>query len=61
VFAYRRGERLLVLLNFGRETVRYVLPDGLTVEGAAFGAAEVSGGIVTLEGWDFAILSLCDR
>jgi oligo-1,6-glucosidase len=28
VFAYRRGERLLVLLNFGRETVRYALPEG---------------------------------
>jgi oligo-1,6-glucosidase len=60
VFAYRRGQRILVLLNFGRETVRYALPEGLTVEGAAFGAAEVADGIVTLRGWDFAILIVSD-
>jgi oligo-1,6-glucosidase len=60
VFAYRRGQRILVLLNFGRETVRYALPEGLTVEGAAFGAAEVADGIVTLGGWDFAILIVSD-
>jgi oligo-1,6-glucosidase len=58
VFAYRRGERILVLLNFGRETVRYALPDGLAVEGAAFGSAEVTDGVVTLDGWDFAILTV---
>jgi oligo-1,6-glucosidase len=58
VFAYRRGERLLVLLNFGRETVRYALPDGLVVEGAAFGEAEVADGVVILAGWDFAILTV---
>ncbi|KQY95916.1 oligo-1,6-glucosidase [Caulobacter sp. Root1455] len=60
VFAYRRGERLLVLLNFGRETVRYALPDGLTVEGAAFGAAEVEGQVVTLAGWASVILAVRD-
>ena len=60
VFAYRRGQRILVLLNFGRETVRYALPEGLTVEGAAFGAAGVADGIVTLGGWDFAILIVSD-
>jgi oligo-1,6-glucosidase len=60
VFAYRRGERLLVLLNFGRETVRYALPEGLTIEGAAFGAAEIEDGIVTLAGWAFAILTVSD-
>jgi oligo-1,6-glucosidase len=58
VFAYRRGERIVVLLNFGREPVRYVLPDGLAVEGAAFGSAEVDGQTVTLAGWDFAILTV---
>jgi oligo-1,6-glucosidase len=60
VFAYRRGERLLVLLNFGRETVRYALPHGLVVEGAAFGAADVADGTVTLAGWDFAILTVSE-
>jgi len=60
VFAYRRGERILVLLNFGRETVRYALPDGLAAESAAFGTAEVADGIVTLAGWDFAILNVRD-
>lgn len=58
VFAYRRGERLLVLLNFGRETVRYALPDGLAVEGAAFGSGEADGQTVTLAGWGFAILTV---
>jgi oligo-1,6-glucosidase len=60
VFAYRRGERIVVLLNFGREPVRYALPDGLAVEGAAFGSAEVDGQTVTLAGWDFAILTVSD-
>lgn len=60
VFAYRRGERIVVLLNFGREPVRYALPDGLAVEGAAFGTAEVTDGVVTLDGWDFAILTVSD-
>jgi oligo-1,6-glucosidase len=58
VFAYRRGEGLLVLLNFGRETVRYALPDGLAVDGVAFGDAEVRGPAVTLEGWASAILEV---
>jgi oligo-1,6-glucosidase len=57
VFAYRRGERLLVLLNFGRETVRYALPEDLVVEGAAFGQAPVEGQVVTLEGWTAVILT----
>ena len=61
VFAYRRGERILVLLNFGHRPVRYALPDGLPVEGAAFGAAQVTDGVVTLGGWDFAILTVRDR
>lgn len=60
VFAYRRGERIVVLLNFGREPVRYALPDGLAVEGATFGTAEVTDGVVTLDGWDFAILTVSD-
>jgi oligo-1,6-glucosidase len=58
VFAYRRGQRLLVLLNFGRETVRYALPDGLTVAGVAFGAAPVDGRFVTLTGWASVILDV---
>jgi oligo-1,6-glucosidase len=58
VFAYRRGERLLVLLNFGRETVRYALPDDLTVAGVAFGAAPVDGRFVTLTGWGSVILDV---
>ena len=58
VFAYRRGERLLVLLNFGRETVRYALPEDLAVEGAAFGTAEIDGRVVTLEGWASVILAV---
>lgn len=58
VFAYRRGERLLVLLNFGRETVRYALPDDLAVEGAAFGEAPVEGQVVTLDGWAAVILAV---
>jgi oligo-1,6-glucosidase len=58
VFAYRRGERLLVLLNFGRETVRYALPEDLVVKGAAFGQAPVEGQVVTLEGWTAVILTV---
>lgn len=58
VFAYRRGEGLLVLLNFGRATVRYTLPDGLTVDGVAFGDAEARGSVVTLEGWASVILEV---
>lgn len=57
VFAYRRGEGLVVVLNFGRETVRYGLPDHLTVDGVAFGAAEVEGQVVTLAGWTSVILA----
>jgi oligo-1,6-glucosidase len=60
VFAYRRGEHLLVLLNFGRESVGYALPDGLTVEGVAFGTAEIEDP-VTLKGWTSAILRVRDR
>ncbi|HWU13964.1 MAG TPA: DUF3459 domain-containing protein, partial [Caulobacter sp.] len=59
VFAYRRG-RLLVVLNFGREPVRYVLPSGLRVEGAAFGVAQVADGVLALNGWDFAILTVSE-
>jgi oligo-1,6-glucosidase len=58
IFAYRRGARLLVLLNFGRETVRYALPEGLPLNGVAFGAAEVEGRVVTLEGWTSVILDV---
>lgn len=58
VFAYRRGEGLLVLLNFGRETVRYALPEDIAVENAAFGAATVEGRVVTLEGWAAVILAV---
>ena len=61
VFAYRRGEGLLVLLNLGRETVLYGLPEGLAVEGTAFGEAAVEGRIVTLEGWASVILNVRDR
>ncbi|TCS13256.1 alpha-glucosidase [Caulobacter sp. BK020] len=60
VFAYRRGERTLVLLNFGREPVRYAVPGGLRVEGPAFGRAQVADGVVTLDGWDFAILAVSE-
>jgi oligo-1,6-glucosidase len=60
VFAYRRGETLLVLLNFGQGTVRYLLPNSLMVEGAAFGTADVDGQIVTLEGWTSVILAVRD-
>ncbi len=58
VFAYRRGEGLLVLLNFGRETVRYALPADLAVEGVVFGETVLEGSIVTLEGWTSVILAL---
>ncbi len=61
VFAYRRGAGLLVLLNFGRETVRYALPGDLTVEDAAFGEAEVEGRVVVLAGWTAVILKVRDR
>uniref|UniRef100_B0T4E0 Alpha amylase catalytic region n=1 Tax=Caulobacter sp. (strain K31) TaxID=366602 RepID=B0T4E0_CAUSK len=61
VFAYRRGEGLLVLLNFGRETVRYALPEGLAIESAAFGAVEIAGRVVALTGWSFVILTVRDR
>lgn len=60
VFAYRRGG-LLVLLNFGRETLRYPLPDSQAVAGAAFGTAEITDGVVVLAGWSFAILTVSDR
>jgi oligo-1,6-glucosidase len=59
VFAYRRGD-LLVLLNFSRETVRYALPEGLAVEGTAFGEAEVEGQVTVLEGWTSVILRVRD-
>ena len=58
VFAYRRGEGLLVLLNLGREAVRYPLPKGLAVEGTAFGAAELEGPVAVLAGWNFVILEV---
>ena len=58
VFAYRRGEGLVVMLNFGREAVAYTLPDHLTVEGVAFGEAVVEGRIVTLDGWTSVILAI---
>jgi oligo-1,6-glucosidase len=58
VFAYRRGESLLVLLNFGRGTVRYALPEDLVVEGPAFGEAPLEGQVVTLEGWTAVILKV---
>jgi oligo-1,6-glucosidase len=58
VFAYRRGAGLVVVLNFGRETVRYALPAALVVEGVAFGAAEVDGQLVTLAGWASATLAV---
>jgi oligo-1,6-glucosidase len=58
VFAYRRGERLLVLLNFGREAVLYRLPDTLVVEGVAFGQGGVEGQMVTLAGWMSMILAV---
>jgi oligo-1,6-glucosidase len=61
VFAYRRGERLLVLLNFGREAKRYALPEGLAAEGAAFGEAEIKDEVVILEGWASVILSVRTR
>ncbi|CAN5380857.1 oligo-1,6-glucosidase [soil metagenome] len=57
VFAYRRGG-LLVLLNFGRETVCYALPDGLVVEGLALGEATIEGQVVALEGWTSLILAM---
>lgn len=57
VFAYRRGG-LLVLLNFGRETVRYAVPAEHPVTGAAFGTAEVEGQTVTLAGWTSVILAV---
>jgi oligo-1,6-glucosidase len=55
VFAYRRGA-LLVLLNFGRETVRYAVPAEHSIQGPAFGTAEVEGQTVTLAGWTSVIL-----
>ncbi|WP_426011020.1 alpha-glucosidase [Caulobacter sp. DWR2-3-1b2] len=58
VFAYRRGEGLVVMLNFGRAAVAYTLPDHLTVEGVAFGEAVVEGRIVTLDGWTSVILAI---
>ena len=58
VFAYRRGEGLLVLLNFGRGTVRYGLPESLAVEGVAFGEATVESQVVTLGGWTSVILAI---
>ena len=56
VFAYRRGAGLLVALNFGREVVRWPLPEGLAVEGPAFGTAEIDGRDLVLRGWGWAIL-----
>lgn len=57
VFAYRRGG-LLVLLNFGRETVRYAVPAEHALRGVAFGTAEVEGQTVSLAGWTSAILAV---
>lgn len=61
IFAYRRGAGLVVVLNFGRETVRYALPDRLVIEGVAFGQAEVEGQVVTLAGWTSVILAVRAR
>jgi oligo-1,6-glucosidase len=61
IFAYRRGEGLVVVLNFGRETVRYALPDHLAVEGVAFGEAAIDGQAVALGGWTSAILTVGSR
>ena len=58
VFAYRRGEGLVVLLNFGREAVKYALPDGLAVKGVAFGKAAIDGQVVALPGWATLILAV---
>jgi oligo-1,6-glucosidase len=58
VFAYRRGEGLLVLLNFGRETLRYTLPENLAVDGVAFGDTTLDGQTVVLGGWTSVILTL---
>ena len=60
VFAYRRGA-LLVLLNFGRETVRYAVPAEHLVQDVAFGAAEVEDQTATLAGWTSVILNVRDR
>jgi len=57
VFAYRRGA-LLVLLNFGRETVRYAVPAEHPISGLAFETAEVERQTVTLAGWTSAILAV---
>jgi oligo-1,6-glucosidase len=57
IFAYRRGG-LLVMLNFGRETVRYAVPAEHPVTGVAFGTAEVEGQTVTLAGWTSVILAV---
>lgn len=59
VFAYQRGPGLLVALNFGREAVRWPLPEGLAVEGPAFGTAELEDGRdLVLPGWGWAILKV---
>ncbi len=57
VFAYRRGG-LLVLLNFGRETVRYAVPAEHSISDVAFGAAGIEGQTVTLDGWTSVILTV---
>jgi oligo-1,6-glucosidase len=57
VFAYRRGA-LLVLLNFGRETVRYAVPAEHPISGVAFGAAGTEGQTVALDGWTSVILTV---
>jgi oligo-1,6-glucosidase len=57
VFAYRRGA-LLVLLNFGRETVRYTVPAEHPISGVAFGAAGTEGQTVALDGWTSVILTV---
>jgi oligo-1,6-glucosidase len=59
VFAYRRGG-LLVLLNLGREPVRYALPADLAVERPAFGEASIDQHVAKLEGWSSAILRVLE-
>ncbi|MBO9559060.1 MAG: alpha-glucosidase [Caulobacter sp.] len=57
VFAYRRG-KLLVLLNFEREAVRYAVPAEQALHGVVFGSAEIQGQTVRLDGWTSAILEV---
>ncbi|MBO9706813.1 MAG: alpha-glucosidase [Caulobacter sp.] len=62
IFAYRRGEGLLVVLNFGRETVRWPVPAGIAVRGLAYApkgqTVVIENGVVALEGWTSAVLTV---